>query len=756
MNLKEPGSPRLLRFAAGLCLSAALGVAGIPAWAAGTAVWEMNTFQDFIRGRFQGVSLSRDGRVVLAPALETVFASDQPVVWSVAQAPDGKLYAGTGHRGRLFEIDKAGKAQVVWTADQPEVFAVAVDRKGAVYAAGSPDGKIYRIEGGKATEYFAPNARYVWSLAVGPDGALYAGTGDQGRIFRIASAGSGEVYYETGQAHVTSLAVDNQGRLLAGTEPNGILYRVTAKDKAFALYDAGLPEIRAIVPAPDGAIYAAALGGSVARRAQSAQQALQGQTAAGSTPAVTTTITVAAEAAQAAPDLKQPEAAKPAQQAAQPQVTTQFSPLVDLAGVEKSALFKINPDNTVETLFSSKEENIYDLVNLPDGILFSTDSSGRVYRLSPDRKVTLLAQTNESEAVRLLADSGGVLAATGNMGRIYRLGSRRGSTGTYASPVHDAGTVARWGRLSWRGEGGRFGFQTRSGNSARPDKTWSGWEDVAPGDMTVRSPNARFIQWKAEFVPEGGTAPVLDSVAVAYLPQNSPPAVKSVQVSAQPGAAAPPKPSQPTSGAYSITVTDTGDVTTTSSAGTPTQPLSRASEQQINITWQADDPDSDRLIYALYFRGEGEQEWKLIKGSLHETSYLLDGDVLADGKYFFKVIASDKEVNSPSSAREAELISAPILIDNTPPTLTASPVRRSGSSAEIEFQASDAASPLRRCEYSLDAGNWIPVDAADGVVDSLQERFVLRLENLAPGERLVVLRTFDSGNNAGLLKIVLR
>jgi hypothetical protein len=310
--------------------------------------------------------------------------------------------------------------------------------------------------------------------------------------------------------------------------------------------------------------------------------------------------------------------------------------------------------------------------------------------------------------------------------------------------------------LSWRGEGGKFAFQTRSGNSARPDRTWSDWEEVASSTLTVRSPNARFIQWKAEFTAAGGQAPAVDSVAVAYLPQNSPPAVKSIQVAAQAAAAAPSKPAQPTSGAYSITVTDTGDVTTTSSAGTPTQALSRAAEQQINIGWQAEDPDSDRLIYNLHFRGEGEQEWKLLKANLHETSYLLDGDVLADGKYFFRVIASDREVNSPSSAREAELISAPVLIDNTPPAVTASAVRRSGTAAEIEFQASDAASPLRRCEYSLDAGNWVPVDAADGVIDSLQERFVLRLENLALGERLVVVRTFDSGNNPGLLKIVLR
>ncbi len=101
------------------------------------------------------------------------------------------------------------------------------------------------------------------------DGALYVGTGDQGKVFRVDAAGKGEVYYETGQSHITGLAVDSQGRLLAGTEPNGILYRISAKDKAFVLYDANLPEIRAIVPMPDGTVYAAALGGSVAKQAQS-------------------------------------------------------------------------------------------------------------------------------------------------------------------------------------------------------------------------------------------------------------------------------------------------------------------------------------------------------------------------------------------------------------------------------------------------------------------------------------------------------
>jgi hypothetical protein len=70
--------------------------------------------------------------------------------------------------------------------------------------------------------------------------------------------------------------------------------------------------------------------------------------------------------------------------------------------------------------------------------------------------------------------------------------------------------------------------------------------------------------------------------------------------------------------------------------------------------------------------------------------------------------------------------------------------------------AADAASPLRRCEYSLDAASWVPVEAADGVIDSLREKFALDLSNLAPGEHLLVVRAADSANNTGLAKVILK
>src|SRR5260370_10787505 len=166
----------MIRPAASLACAVLMCAAVAPA--ATTTTWEMNSYQDFVKGRFNSVALDRDGRLLLAPKLETVFASGQPVIWAVAQAPDGSLYAATGHRVHVCRYAPNGTSSSVWTSDQPEIFAIAVDAAGVLYAASSPDGKVYRIENGKASELFAPKAKYIWSLVVAADGTLYVGTGE--------------------------------------------------------------------------------------------------------------------------------------------------------------------------------------------------------------------------------------------------------------------------------------------------------------------------------------------------------------------------------------------------------------------------------------------------------------------------------------------------------------------------------------------------------------------------------------------------
>ena len=96
----------------------------VSCYAATTQTWEMNGYQDFSRGRMAGLSLTRDGKLLPGPAVTTLFDSGQPEIWSVAQAPDGSFYIGTGNRGRVFHVDASGASTLVWTADQPEIFTL--------------------------------------------------------------------------------------------------------------------------------------------------------------------------------------------------------------------------------------------------------------------------------------------------------------------------------------------------------------------------------------------------------------------------------------------------------------------------------------------------------------------------------------------------------------------------------------------------------------------------------------------------------
>src|SRR5271155_4600506 len=81
-----------------------------------TTTWEMNAYSDFLKGRFTGTALDRDGKLRLAPRIDTLFSSGQSAIWSVVQAPDGSYFAGTGHRGRVYHVTAAGANTLVWTS----------------------------------------------------------------------------------------------------------------------------------------------------------------------------------------------------------------------------------------------------------------------------------------------------------------------------------------------------------------------------------------------------------------------------------------------------------------------------------------------------------------------------------------------------------------------------------------------------------------------------------------------------------------
>ena len=747
---------------------------------ASTQVWEVSGYEDFLGGRFNNVSLRHDGRLVPAPRLETVFSSEQPIVWSAAVAPDGSIYLGTGHQGHVYRVGPKGKSKLFWKAPEVEVFAIAVAPDGAVYAGTSPHGKIYRItKSGEPEVVFEPKEIYIWSLVfahggaggqgIGSADALFVGTGDQGKIYRVTADGEGEVYYGTGQRHVVSLALDRENLLLAGTDPNGILYRVEAKGRAFTLYDSDLPEIRGLEVGPEGEIYAAAMGGGASQMTQAVPAA-----AFSTTTAAGTGVSVSV-APGGGPSL---DKARSTQTAAQvtPQASVAIAqPVVSYAGMEKAALLRVGSDLSVRKLWSSKQENLLALRQVEFDefrILFATDRRGRIYGLSGDREVTLVAEVDQEQVTQLLTGEPGLNITTAHSGKLFRLEPGRTEQGTYESPAHDAGSVSRWGLISWRGtnvQGEAIELHTRSGNAARPDATWSSWtEPTGPtlGGATatwagarIQSPPARYLQWRATFGGASDTG--LSGIRVTYLPQNQSPVIDSIEVTTTAptdtvasgiAAAGTSTDAASSTAAFSITVTDTGEISTGDSKGTKAKTVGGGAQQLLKVAWKAYDPDSDELTGKVAFRGEGESTWKTIKEDVKEKELSIDSDALADGVYRFRVEVSDGRANPPDQALSTHRVSEPVVIDHTPPVAR---LESGEGRSTLRFEARDITSMLQHAEYSIDAGSWVPVQADDGIADSLTETFTIRLEDLEPGEHLIALRVRDRAGNSGLAKAII-
>jgi sugar lactone lactonase YvrE len=725
-------------------------------YSATSTTWQVSGFNDFTKGKLSGLSLSMDGILQLGPSTKFVADLGAPSAWTTAPAPDGGIYVGTGHNGKVVHVSPDGKTSVVWTAPQPEVFALCAGAGQALYAGTSPNGAVYRIENGQAKEIWRSPDKYIWALIPAADGGLYAGTGEQGSVYRIQSDGTAELYYDTGQPNITSLSTGPQGRLYAGTDPNGLLYEITAKGKATVLFDSSLPEIRSLAVAPDGTLYAAGMGGAVSTRTPGGATSSPAPAAGAVTASSPTVITVT----EAANTDQQTAAAPPAQGTA-PSSTSSATAnpaqtgVVEVSGVDKSAIYKISPERAVETLRTSKEENVYELRLEGDALLFATDVRGRLYRWSAG-KTMLLSELADGETTRLLSGSGVVFAVMSNPARVFGL-APPGTSGSYESQVHDSVSVARWGHLHWHGTGSGISFQTRTGFSARPDSTWSSWASVEEGTLRITSPPARFIQFRTQW--ERGSDAQINSVDIPYLPQNGRPAIHSITVTsvveqnpAKSGSTSASTANTP----YSITVTDTGEAPAASTGSSTNQTASHLQTSQTQVSWQADDPDGDKLVYSVYFRAEEAKDWQLVRSRMFENTLLLDPDVFADGRYFFRVVASDSPANAAAFAQEAELVSAPVLIDNTPPEVTIGSPQRNGTTLDVDVKAADRTSPLRLCEYSLDAGSWQPIESTDGVTDSPEETFHLHLEKLRPGEHLLVFRVYDTANNAGLGKVILR
>ena len=724
----------------GLVVAIVLGA--VSAFAGEPIVWSIGSRADLLKGEAHGISISDTGVVTLAPRAVEIFNTEQAYVWWTAIDAAGNVYLGTGHDGKLFRVGADGKGALFFKASELDVTALAIAKDGAVFAATSPDGKVYRVTpDGKADVYFDPSDKYIWSLAILDDGSLAVGTGDNGKLYRVRAAGAkpeSSLLIDTNQTHVMSLAVTARGDLIAGTDPGGVVLRISPEGKAFALYDASLREIHALAPAPDGSIYALALGDAAAT-------AKTGTTA-------TATTTDAAAAAAATAVVTATDETTAAQAAL---VTTPARSRNDLSNA-RSAVFHILSDGSTDILWSSTSVIGFSVLATPGGVLIGTSDKGRVYSVTDNGRDTLLLQSSEGQISSLVTRGTDVFAASSNQGKLIRFGAATVNEGSYESPVRDARVVSSWGKIWWRGTG-PIELQTRSGNSDRPDKTWSDWSAryTDSSGSQIESPKARFIQWRA--VLRSSTAsirvePKLDDVSLAYLPRNVAPEVLAINVLPSGVALQPQIQIQidPNIEAAGLDASLFGLVV----QAPPRRLYQRGAR---SLQWQAEDRNGDTLEYAVYYRPLNETNFRLLKDHIREVFYTVDGASLADGRYVFRVIASDALDNPAAVALSGDRISEPVDIDNTPPVVrSVGQVQITGDHVRAVFDVEDTTGRVKRADVSVDGSAWREVFPDDGIADSAKERYSLDLNISGAGEHTISLRAFDNSNNVGNISVTFR
>ena len=181
------------------------------------------------------------------------------------------------------------------------------------------------------------------------------------------------------------------------------------------------------------------------------------------------------------------------------------------------------------------------------------------------------------------------------------------------------------------------------------------------------------------------------------------------------------------------------------------------------------DDNGDELVFALYYRSEGRSEnrgesdagWRLLKDKLTERFYSFDASLLPDGAYRMRVVASDAPSHPAGEALTADRESASFLIATATPQVLGLAVKVQAGNLHVTATATDAATPIARAEYSIDAGPWQYVYPVGGISDSLVEHYDFSAPLASPASaagshHTVTLRVFDRYDNAAAAEALAR
>ncbi len=737
--------------------------------AEGTRAWEQSKFDELEKGTPSGVAIRSVGGLELASAFKLLYATPSTYIWAIAADEAGNVYAATGSPARVYRITPDGKSTIIFEPQELQVQALKVGPGGIIYAATAPDGKVYKIEhkpaeraeknearkdeskasesGSKDTAkpaldpswsssvYFAPGTKYIWDLALDKSGNVYIATGDHGEIYKVTPKGDHSVFFKSDETHIRVLAFDDKGNLIAGTDGSGLVYRISPAGEGFVLFGAPKKEITALALDRDGNIYAAGVG--------------EKRPGAGGASPAGPSMLITMGPAPTTPSVSQtPSGPVPTTPST---INLGAFPAPGGGASGGSDIYRIAADGSPLRIWTSRDDIVYALgFDSHDKLLAGTGNRGHIFAVDGADQFSDLLKAPATQVTGFAkGPNGGLYAASSNLGKIFVLGPGPENEGSYESDVFDAKIFSRWGRVDFRGTG-KVDLLARSGNVDNPDRNWSPWKQVdLSKDAEMGVPPARYAQWKV-VLHAGSTRPTVDTVALNYLPKNVAPEIDDVSV--QMGVRYQPLPKS--------TGLNLGtDVSGSTGARFESPVPSTHDRDSVGVKWSAHDDNDDQLVYSVYYRGDGETQWLLLKDNLTDKAYSFDASLLPDGGYTIKVVASDAPSHSPGEALSASRESRRFEVDTTQPRIEGLAASLEGGQIHVRFRAEDGFSAVKRAEYSVDAGEWKYIEPVGQISDARVENYDFKVAvdaaKDASSEHVVVVRVYDKYENMGAAKTVL-
>ena len=712
-----------------------------------TEKWEIKSPADFMRGKLQRLSVTDEGQLHLGYG-STKLGEFAKEVWCTAVAPDGTIYFGAGSPADVYAVGKDGKTTKLFETEAVAVTALALDSHGALFAATLAEGKVFKIIPGKdkpGTEFCRLRAPYVWALALDKQNNLFAATGPDGKIFRINPDGKIEDWYTAEDSNLISLALDADGSLLAGSGDRGLLYRITEKGKGVVLHQFAEDEVKSIV-ARDNNLFIGVNKQKIKRtripgqrRPSAAEFEDLGQRLTGQYGTRAGAATVNADLDRTTP----PEAR--------------------IANLLTGALYQRNSDGRVDRLANWEGESLLAIAVEQDGsVLTAMGGAGRVYRVHGNQHWDLLFDLDEQQALALgLRDGHLAFIGTGNVGDAYLVDVDKSADGDYTSEVRDCRFLTTWGNLAWDGHGA-IAVATRTGNTSLPDATWSDWsEPLKTSPSRVTSPRGRFIQLRAQLAR--ASEPALETLSVFFRIQNQKPEITSVETGDHRKPAT-DKPKLKPAGDDKPDMDAGDDKTTDMLPSSPAADKKRDDSRPKpaspvkQISWRASDKDGDTLVYRLFSQAAGDEVWVPVADTpdkpLKRTDYAWDTESIPDAWYRIKVVTNDEESNPAGESLTDEQTSEPVKVDNRKPDIAS--LAFDAGRKTVTGVAKDTLSLIQYLEYSVDGGDWKFFAPKDGLFDSRDEPFELKLDDLKPGPHALAVRATDEDGNIGVEKLIVR